>query len=201
MTSWAGACWCRLGRAGTGGRALGARAARLTEVPNGTRVRLYGVARAPDAPLTSPVLERPCVAYRLVVDEPAWRQVLERSDCTPFVVQDGDIAVRVRGPFHVLLQVEYQLDFDNAVQRRLAYLRDPTGAPALADELHRRNYRYFEALIRPGDRVAVEGFASVTVDPAGDREALREPPLLYTLSGTPDRPTVVSIPEPGSVAP
>ena len=183
-------------------RPLGIRAAHLTEIPRGTRVRIYALARGVDAPLTSPVAQRACIAYRLVVDEPAWRQVLERAACTPFVVQDGGIMVRVRGPFQVLLSADYELDFGNDVQQRIAQLRDiDRSKPPLADDVYTQNYRYFEALIRSGDRVAVEGFASVTVDPAGERDALRAPPLLYTLTGTAERPTIISVPEPGSVAP
>jgi len=49
--------------------------------------------------------------------------------------------------------------------------------------------------------VAVEGFASMTVAPGGERSGLRAPPLLYQLTGTPERPAIVSVPEPGSVAP
>ncbi|HEY8924184.1 MAG TPA: hypothetical protein VIU64_07365 [Polyangia bacterium] len=154
--------------------------------------------------MTSPLLERACVAYRLVIEEPGWHPVLERAACAPFLVQDGEITVSVRGPFIVVLQTEYEWDFGNDVQERIARLVDgltehPLFAPA--DEIYSQSYRYFEALIRPGDRVTVEGFASVAVHPAGERDGLREPPLLHSLSGTPERPVIVSVPERGSVAP
>lgn len=191
------------------GRALGTRAARFGDVPKGTRVRIYGNAREAGGLLTSPLLERACLAYRLVVEEPGWHPVLERAACAPFLVQDGDVPVSVRGPFIVFLRVDYEWDFGNDVQARIARLVDATaehgrsafGRSPPADEIYCRNYRYFEALIRPGDRVMVEGFASVAVDPAGERDGLRAPPLLYALSGTAERPVIVSVPEPGSVAP
>ena len=193
----------------TGGRALGTRAARFGDVPTGTRVRIYGTAREAGALSTSPLLQHACVAYRLVVEEPGWHPVLERAACAPFLVQDGDVAVSVRGPFIVFLRAEYEWDFGNDVQERIARLVDGNaepggparGRPAPPDEIYCRNYRYFEALIRPGDRVTVEGFASVAVDPAGEREGLRAPPLLHALCGTPERPAIVSVPEPGSVGP
>lgn len=201
-----------------GARVLGTRAARFGEVPNGTRVRIYGIAGEAAGLLASPIMERACVAYRLVVEEPGWHTVLDQAAGVPFVVQDGDVSVGVRGPFRVYLQVDFEWDFDNDVQRRIArllHLHDegalqrpspPSSRPArrsspMTDEIYCQNYRYFEALVRPGDRVTVEGFASVTVDPAGTRDGLRAPPLLYTLSGTPERPAIVAVPERGSVAP
>ena len=77
------------------GSVLGTRAARFGEVPHGTRVRILGIARELDRTITSPVDERPCLAFRLVVEEPGWRPVLERTGCTSFLVQDGDVAVRI----------------------------------------------------------------------------------------------------------
>ena len=211
------------------GSIIGTRAARFGGLPNGTRVRIRGVAEARDPALISPVMERPCVAYRLVVEEPGWRPVLERTGCAPFFVQDGEVTVAVRGPFRVLLRADYEWEFGNEVQRRIAALLadrpweggstgqasdgGPRTRPALhgprprllpatsLDEIYCQNYRYFEALVRPGHRVTVEGFASVTVDPAGERAGLREPPLLHALTGTAERPVVIAVPEPGSVAP
>jgi len=209
-------------------RALGIRAARLPAVPNGTRVRLYAVARSTEASLVSPVMGRPCIAYRLVVERPGRQQVLERTACAPFLAQDGDVTLSVEGPFAVVLDSAYEWEFGTDVQRRLWHLLDADevarqrtsdswlrrllnawlapepgwpGEPARQDRVHRQDYRYFEALIRPGDRVSIEGFASVTVDPAGERAGLREPPLLYTVAGTPERPAIISVPEPGSMAP
>jgi len=175
-----------------GERALGVRAVRLSSIPNGTRVRLYATARAAHQVLRSPVTEQPCLAYRLVIERPGWHKVLDRSDCTPFLAQDGEIVISVTGPFEVVLNAAYQWEFGLDVKRRL---------DALLPRAPWKDYRYFEALIRAGDRVCVEGFASVTVDPAGERVALREPPLLYAVTGTPEWPAVVSFPEPGSMAP
>jgi hypothetical protein len=203
---------------------IGTRAARFAEVPNGTRLRIDGVARELDPMLTSPVAGCACVAFRLVIEEPGWHPVLERARSVRFLVVDGGVGVRVEGPFRVLLQTAYEWDFGNDVQRRIAQVIGadrlagegmlgaiqagdpieraiaPTGRTA-ADEIYCQNYRYFEALIRPGDRVVVEGFAAVMVDPAGTRAGLREPPLLHTLTGTAERPVVVTLPDPGSVGP
>lgn len=178
---------------GSADRALGVRAARLSSIPNGTRVRTYAVAQGAERLLTSPIMQQPCIAYRLVVEEPGWRKVLDSAACAPlFLAQDGPVVISVRGPFEVVLDTAYQWEFGPDVQRRLTRL------------LHQapwKDYRYYEAMIRPGDRICIEGFASVTVDPAGERAALREPPLLYTVAGTVERPAVVSVPERGSVAP
>ena len=174
-------------------RALGVRVARLSSVPNGTRVRTYAVARGAARFLMSPVMRRPCIAYRLVVEEPGWHKVLDSAACAPsFLAQDGPVVVSVRGPFEVVLHTAYEWEFGHDVQRRLT---------ALLHEAPWKDYRYYEALIRPGDRICIEGFSSVAVDPAGERSALREPPLLYTVAGTAERPAIVSIPEQGSLAP
>ena len=209
------------------GSVLGTRAARIDRLPHGTRVRIIGVARELVRTIVSPVDERPCLAFRLVVEEPGWRPVLERTGCTSFLVQDGDVAVRIDGPFRVLLHADYAWDFGNDVQRRIARLlaaerlaRSPGASrlermlralaadsggseqrPSETDAIYCENYRYFEALIRPGDRVAIEGFAALTVDPAGARAGMREPPLLHALTGTVERPVVVTVPEPGRTAP
>jgi len=178
---------------GPAGRALGVRAARLSSIPNGTRVRLYAVARGADRLLTSPVMQQPCIAYRLVIEEPGWRKVHDSAACTPFfLAQDGEVVVRVRGPFKVVLDTAYEWEFGPDVQRRLT---------SLLHQAPWKDYRYYEALVRPGDRISVEGFAAVAVDPAGERSALREPPLLYTIAGTAERPAIVSVPERGSLAP
>jgi hypothetical protein len=57
------------------------------------------------------------------------------------------------------------------------------------------NYRYFEGLIRPGDPITVEGFASTGVDPAGERSALRATPLRVAIFGSPAEPTLISLPQ------
>jgi len=137
-------------------------------------------------------MDQACLAYRLVIERPGWHKVLDRSDCAPFLAQDGEIVISVRGPFEVVLSAAYQWEFGLDVKRRL---------DGLLPEAPWKDYRYFEALIRPGDRICVEGFASVTVDPAGERAALREPPLLYAVTGTADWPVAISVPERGSVAP
>lgn len=156
-------------------------------------MRTYAVARGAERFLTSPVMQRPCIAYRLVVERPGWHKVLDTAACTPFfLAQDGPVVISVRGPFEVVLDTDYEWEFGPDVQRRLTRL------------LHQapwKDYRYYEALIRPGDRICIEGFASVAVDPSGERSALRQPPLLYTVAGTADRPAIVSVPELGSVAP
>jgi len=154
---------------------------------------MYAVARSADQLLTSPVMQQACLAYRLVVEEPGWRKVHDSADCAPFfLAQDAEIIISVRGPFKVVLDATYQWEFGPDVQRRIT---------SLLHQAPWKDYRYYEALIRPGDRISIEGFASVSVDPAGERAALREPPLLYTVAGTPERPAIVSVPERGSMAP
>jgi len=159
-------------------------------------VRLSGVASAGRELVTAPVSGQRCVAFRLLVEEPGWRPVLERSACTPFVLVDGGVSVAVEGPFRVLLHDHYDWKFGNDVQLRLAQTIAEAAPRTGRDEdaIYQQNYRYFEALLRPGERVTVEGFASVEVTPAGTRSDLRAPPMRYALTGTPEHPVVVSMP-------
>ena len=206
------------------GSVVWTRATRFSEVARGTRVHIAGIARELDRPLTSPVTQRPCLAYRLVVEKPGSRPALDVVGCGPFFLQDGDVMVRVDGPFRVLLHAAFEWDFGDDIQRRIASAieadraaraRFPSRLETEFAEFVRRNfepdpelappdplvenYRYFEALVRPGDRITVEGFASVTVEPSGERAGLREPPLLYAVSGTEDSPVLLAFPEPGSL--
>jgi hypothetical protein len=193
--------------------------ARLGQIPTGTAVRITGTVRPLDGLLTSPVEQRPCIAYRLVVDEPGWRQVLDCSGCASFLVVSGGASVMVRGPFSVLLQSDYRWDFGEAVQVRLARLLEastPVKPPprilshltggrsysrprAVSANTYDQNYRYFEALLRPGMPVIVEGVTSTEIDPMGERATLRDPPLRGAVIASPDRPVTVSLPWPGAL--
>jgi hypothetical protein len=179
-----------VGRARGRERVLVTTAAQLGDVRAGERVRITGVARALDHLTSAPIGGQPCIAFRLLVEAPAWRRVLERSDCVRFLLVDADSAVVVEGPFRLLLHTDYDWEFGHDVQRRLAELVATDSHEA---GVRSQSYRYFEALIRPGDRVTVEGFASAAIAAAGTRAGLRAPPMRYALRGA-DEPTVVSIP-------
>ncbi len=187
---------------GRGRGVLTTTASQLGAVPPGRRVRLTGVAGELGPLMTSPIGGRPCLAFRLLVEEPGWRPVLEHSACTRFLLVDQGIPVSISGPFRVLLAADYDWKFGNDVQLRLGRLIEEQsrqrpragGMQEDADAIYQRNYRYFEALLRPGDRVTVEGFAQVEITPEGTRADLRAPPVRHALTGSPEQPLVVSVP-------
>jgi hypothetical protein len=188
-------------------------AAALGQVEPGARVRISGIAVELDPPLATPVAAQPCIGYRLVVEEPAWRTVIDRRACARFLLVDAGVSVLIDGPFQILMHADHDWRFGNDVQLRLAQLIAAEGAKVTdppwsfaardavseADRIYQTNYRYFEALVRPGDRVIVEGFVSANVSPDGERAGLRAPPMRFALTGSPDHPTVVSLPPPASV--
>jgi hypothetical protein len=188
---------------GGGARVMETTASRVADVRRGQRLRVSGTAGELDQTLTSPIGGQRCIAYRLMVDEPGKEPVLEHCACARFLLIDGDISVVVEGPFRPLLHAAYEWEFGNDVQMKLAEtirrVRLDSGDRAAEidlDETYSRNYRYFEALLRPGDQVTVEGFASGEVDPAGLRASLREPPMRHALAGSPDQPALISLPWP-----
>ena len=170
---------------------------RLADVKHGQRASLSGFAGTLHGLVMSPVGGHRCIAYQVNAMEPfRWRgrQHIERRDCVPFLLVDGETSVRVEGPFYVILVRDYRVASGNDVQVRVAAIihgdrsRGPIEACAIGD------YEYSEALVRPGDRVFVEGFISLDVDSTGPRASLRGPPMRYRLFGSAKHPTVVWFP-------
>jgi hypothetical protein len=55
-----------------------------------------------------------------------------------------------------------------------------------------KQFRFREAILRPGDRVAVCGRATVGVSVEGARDQLRGPPLHRALRGSQAEPVVIA---------
>ena len=162
---------------------------RLGEIASGTPVRITGIARPPDGgtQLISPVEQRACIGYRLVVEEPGWSRVVDRGACAPFLLNSDGVDLLVRGPFSVRLSAPYKMDFGEDIQQRLTRAVDGQGSG-------NENYRYFEAHVLSGMTIVVEGVASVEVDPGGDRATLRDAPIRRAVIASAGHPVLVSQP-------
>ena len=70
---------------------------KLCELRDGERARVTGIARASDETTTSPIGQRSCIGFHVVVEEKAssgagsnWHTLLVLSHCLPFGLVDGE---------------------------------------------------------------------------------------------------------------
>ena len=67
---------------------------------------------------------------------------------------------------------------------------DDDSLPSLRPTIKRQT-RYREILLMPGDRVSVLGRAKMEIDPAG-HSSFRDPPMLSHITGSDDAPVIVA---------
>jgi len=179
-------------------RALAAaREVRLADVKDGDRPRVTGVARALRHSLTSPVGRRPCIGFRMVIEERSpgdndWRVVLERSACIPFGLEDGSAQAVIEGPFFLGLDADDRGDIWANLPPTLFALLEEAKIPLTGMFGRDKAFRFREALLVPGDRVTVLGRVFVEPEAGGVREGLRGPPMRRAFKGFPGEPVVVA---------
>lgn len=163
----------------------------IRELADGDWARVTGKVAALQALQPSPVNQRPCIGYRLVLDtairgDPAngFAHLLTRESCHPFSISDETGTAVVEGPFVL------GLDFDDSswTERSPALFKvlDDAGISSTPTGL-----RFSEAFLLPGDRVTLLGTVSLVVDPAGERRGFREPPLMRRIIGTERTPVML----------
>ena len=173
---------------------------RIEELKDGEQARVVANVREGSGTYTSPVTDRACIGYRFVVEEKSgggageqWRTVASETTCAPsLTLVDGGSELSVEGPFL------FGLDFDDAgetwsnlppgVFRVLEQVGASLAGPFGGD----KQFRFREAILRAGDRIAVCGRATVEVSAQGAREQLRSPPLHRALQGNPSEPVVIA---------
>jgi hypothetical protein len=169
---------------------------RIEDLKDGDHARVVATVLEGTSTYTSPVTDRACVAYRFIIEEKPlgseWRTVARQTTCPPsLTLVDGGSELSVEGPFL------FGLDFDDAgetssnlpagVFRVLAQAGASPAGPFGSE----KKIRFREAILRPGDRVAVCGRATVEVKADGTREQRRGPPLHRSLRGGPGEPVVI----------
>jgi len=156
-------------------------------VKQGEKVRIMGSAVARGALRTSPILQRRCIGYRVVVecDEyggfPRVHTVIEQEEFDSFALVDATAKAVLHAPF------EMKLDPYDA--------RDANLPPVLFEILEREgvairsafginyDFRYVETILMPGEEITAVGRATIEIDPAGRAVSHREPPALCHMKG------------------
>ncbi len=181
------------------GRWLRGRRARGTPIGalgEGRWARIVGVAEAMGPTVMTPVDAQACLGFRLVIDrrrlgstETDWGPILERQLCPPFSVRDTT-GVAVVAPPMVL-----DLEIDDGAW---------AGLPAeiytlLEDKDVALNDRFFDhhelrfsmAVLKPGDRISVEGRPTLRIAPALRAPGPRAVAEVWHFESPPGRPTLI----------
>ncbi|HXU03974.1 MAG TPA: hypothetical protein VN903_23590 [Polyangia bacterium] len=173
---------------------------RVAEVPiaaikDGDIVRIKGRAAARESLRTSPVSRRPCIAYRLTVYyrdgiNQAWRQVVEDDGFSSFTVADDSGQASVDPSFEIRLD-PYRESSVPAASPMLASLLATGGVTASEVFGAKRQFRYVEIILRPGDKIIAVGRATIEIDRAWRAASHREPPVMCHLTGA-EEPVVIA---------
>jgi hypothetical protein len=172
-------------------------------------VRLIGRVHLTGVGLTAPVSGRPCVAYRLIVkvmdDNDRWREVLELEDACPFVLADetGQAVIDAEaGPLWLSL-VPDRGDASTGSGRESADLTtvrellnsddiEPRGAAPRMIFGERERVYFSEAVLLPGNQVAVGGPCAREIALDGERAGYREVPRRLVVRGAGEEPLLIS---------
>jgi hypothetical protein len=163
----------------------------IRELADGDWARVTGRVAALDALAPSPITQRPCIGFRLVVEtavrnDPSngFTPLLTRESCQPFSISDDTGTAIVEGPFLMGLDVDDSSWTD--LPPTLFKLLEEVGAPPGVT-----HFRFRECWLLPGDRVTVAGAVSVGVHPAGEPRGFREPPVMRRIVGTDRAPVLL----------
>lgn len=169
----------------------GVRDTPIRDLVDGASARVTGTVAPLHALQPSPVDQRPCIAFRLVVEtairgDPSngFGHVLTRENCHSFSITDETGTAIVEGPFMIGLDVDDSAWTD--LPPTLFKVLEDAEVPSSLTDL-----RFSEAFLLPGDRVTVLGAVSVEIHPTGERSGYREPPMRRLISGTGQTPVML----------
>ncbi|HEY0714543.1 MAG TPA: hypothetical protein VGF45_17795, partial [Polyangia bacterium] len=173
---------------------------RLGEIEEGP-VRVSGFVQPRDQLLRAPMSDRACVAYALEVQREGgrgiWFDVLDLRDVCTFDLIDRGDRVLVAPDSHygvALIDAQSWKEPKYVDERnRLHELLEQHDVALQAEWFDvGYDFRYREAVLRPGESVSVGGCAVREVDPHGTREGLRSPPTSIVIRGTESVPVLLS---------
>jgi hypothetical protein len=183
---------------GIGGVSLGESSAPATPIValvEGRPARIVGVAEAIGSLLTTPVAPQPCLGFRLLVERrgaggpgEAWGAVLVLQDCQSFSVRDESGLAIVEKP--VVLRVDVDVGGWAALPPEVYALLDEANI-SLGGRFRDYEFRFGMALLKPGDRVSVEGRATLQIDPTVPAPAPRSLPETWHFEDSNAWPVVV----------
>lgn len=164
----------------------------IGDLADGAWARVTGFVSAQHATTTAPVSGRPCIGFRLVVDQTTNagpEPVLVRELCHPFWIADGSGRALVEGPN--MFGVDPEEPWSNLPRTLYRMLEEAEVSVRGSFDTY-REFRYTEAILAPGDRVSVLGRASVAIDPAGEATSHRQPPMLRRIVGRSREPVMIA---------
>jgi hypothetical protein len=164
----------------------------ISELRDGARVLVTGFVASHHETMNAPVSGRPCIGYRLVVDQATNAgpdPVLVRELCHPFWIEDGSGRALIEGPN--MFGVDPEEPWSN-LPPALYRMLEEADVPLRGSFDTYREFRYTEAILAPGDRVHVLGRASVAIDPAGESTSHRIPPVLRRIVGHRREPVMIA---------
>jgi hypothetical protein len=167
----------------------------IATLGEGTSAKIVGTVRAVQV-MSAPITGRPCVYWRVVVSE--WRtssdsdgkdtsgyaSILDRRDGVPFLVEDGTGRALVEpadAAVHLVADAQ-----DHGGERARMLLARHGVSPGSG------NLRYSEAVIEPGEVVAVAGAGVREPDPEGVGGSYRDAPTRLRIAASPGSPLLIS---------
>ncbi|HTB59441.1 MAG TPA: hypothetical protein VLC06_16315 [Polyangia bacterium] len=165
----------------------------IADLREGAWSRVCGIVEAAGAPLTSPVGRQSCIGFRLLIERRAlgesWSPVIKRQRCQSFRIRDDSGEATVAGPFLFGLDVDdgAWAGLPSDVYEILHKAKVRTSALGGSYE-----FRFSQALLKPGDRISILGRAKRQLDPSGASAGYRSPPVAWHFKGTTRRPIALT---------
>jgi hypothetical protein len=178
-------------------------AKHVAQLRDGELATVTGVVRRVAPLIKAPITGRPGVLMTFRIEDKdiasllSWGVRAEGGSAVAFeVVEDGVAAlVDTDGVVPPFAGRHHQ----EAVEARKLTSRQLHALKAMSIRVppdRSREYRFTEAILAVGDEVRVTGRVTVEVDPRGERESLRGPPVRRVFRGTQDEPLILTRPPP-----
>ena len=175
-----------------------ARATTIAAAGDGQIVKIVGTVRYGQRTVKSPLTDRTCTLYSVVVDDtgrsPA-TEVVREDFGADFCVEDGSGLALVRigdvAPTVVLVKdrefITTPIDSDAVIERFMT-----SRGHSLRGHLFLKSLRAREGVLEAGERVAVCGLARWMADPDAAGGSYRETPKRLVLEGSESLPLLLS---------
>jgi len=167
----------------------------IAELEEGEPARIVGIAGAQGPLLTTPVNAQPCIGFRLLIERRAvasasetWDAVLLRQDCQTFSVRDETGLAIVERP--VILRIDVDVGGWAGLPPEVYELLEEEQI-SMGDRFRDYEFRFGMGVLKPGDRVSVEGHPTWQLDPSVPAPNARALPEAWHFKDTEAWPLVV----------
>ena len=159
-------------------------ATQIAGVKDGAMVRIAGRAVERGPLRTSPISQRRCIGFRLVVDRhdgQVWQRVVDLEQLDTFLLSDDTGDAVLHGPFEINVDPYDARSAD--LPPELFAVLEKEGVPVKGPFGTERQFHYAETVLMPGDEITAFGRATVEIDAAGHAPSPRHPPVMCHLWG------------------